>query len=179
MHERQLVLFFQRQCMVIGVGVGLAKQHDLAATRLDRFDLDWRCRGRHHDHCAATELAGRQRDPLRVIAGRCADHAVFKLRRRQVCHLVVRAAQLEAEHALHVFALEINLVFHALGEDRRKLKRRFDGDVVDAGGQDFLQVVGGHGFGCLVISRNGTPTCYPLKRMQDRMRTMCVFSRSL
>jgi hypothetical protein len=58
-----------------------------------------------------------------VIAGRGANHAVLKLCRRQVRHLVIRTAQLEAEHALHVFALEINPVFQTLRKRRRKVER--------------------------------------------------------
>jgi hypothetical protein len=52
------------------------------------------------------ELLRRQRHALGMVAGRGADHAALALRRRQVGDLVVGAAQLEAEHRLHVLALE-------------------------------------------------------------------------
>ena len=115
-HESQLLLAFQGQGVVVGVGVGIAMQHDLdvgAAARLDRVDLDRRRGGRHHDQRTAAQPAGRQRDALRMVAGRGADHAALELLGRQVGHLVVRAAQLEAEYALHVLALEINAIAHA------------------------------------------------------------------
>jgi hypothetical protein len=80
-----------------------------------------------------------------MVAGRGADHAALQLRSRQVGHLVVGAAQLEAEHALHVLALEVNRLLDALRQGRREFQRGFMGDVVDARGQDFLQIVGSHG----------------------------------
>jgi hypothetical protein len=144
----RLLLAFQRQGVVVGVGVGVAVQHDLdvgAAARLDGIDLQGRRGGRHHDQRAAAEAARRQRHALGMVAGRGADHAALELLRRQVRHLVVGAAQLEAEHALHVFALEVNAVAHALGQGRGQFERGFLGHVVDARGQDFLEVVGSHG----------------------------------
>jgi hypothetical protein len=59
------------------------------------------------------ELVRAQRHALGVVAGRGANHALFELLRRQVRHLVVGAAQLEAEDGLLVFALEQHLVVQA------------------------------------------------------------------
>jgi hypothetical protein len=59
----------------------------------------------------------------------------------QVGDLVVGAAQLEAEHRLHVLALEQDPVAAARRQDGRQLQRRFDGHVIDAGVEDFFEVV--------------------------------------
>ena len=147
-HEGHALFFFQQQGVVVGVGVRVAMQHDLdagAAARFDRLDFQGRGGRGHHDQRAAAEAAGRQRHALGVVAGRGADHAARTLLRRQVRHLVVGAAQLEAEHALHVFALEVNAVAHARRQRRGQVERGLFGDVVDAGGQDFLEIVGSHG----------------------------------
>jgi hypothetical protein len=62
----------------------------------------------------------------------------------QMRHFVVRAAQLEAEYALHVFALQIHAMTHSLRERCRQFQRRLFGNVIDTRGEDFLQVVGAH-----------------------------------
>jgi hypothetical protein len=113
MHEGHPVLLLQRQRVRVRIGVAVAMQHHLAAQRLDRIDLHLRRGHRHHDHCAASQLVRRQRHPLRVIARRRADHAALELRGRELGHLVVGPAQLEAEHRLLVFALEQHLVVQA------------------------------------------------------------------
>nr|GEU28525.1 hypothetical protein [Tanacetum cinerariifolium] len=122
----QLLFFFQRQRVVVGVGVRLAVQHDLdgrTAARLDGVDFHLRRGGGHHDQGAAPQLGCRQRHALGVVAGRGANHATLALRFAQVGHLVVGATNLEAEHALHVFALEINAVVKALRQRRRQFQR--------------------------------------------------------
>ncbi len=143
-HERQLEFLFQRQRVVVGIGVRVAEQHDFAAASPNRVHLDLRRGGRHHDHCAAAELGRRQRQPLRMVACGSANHAALELGRGQAGHLVVSAAQFETEHALHIFTLEINLVANALRQGRRKFKWGLNRDIVDAGGEDFLQIVCGH-----------------------------------
>jgi hypothetical protein len=84
----------------------------------------------------------RERDALRMIAGRRADHAAGERLRREMRHLVVGAAQLEAEDRLAVFPLEEDPVAEPRGERRRRIERGFDGDVVDARRQDLLQIAG-------------------------------------
>jgi hypothetical protein len=141
MDEGQLLLLLQFQRVGVGRVVGIAGQHHFAAALLHRVDLDlWR-RRRHHDHGADAELLRRQRHALGVVAGRGADHAALALRRRQVGDLVVGAAQLEAEYRLHVLALEQYPVAAARRQDGRQLQRRFDGHVIDAGVEDFFEVV--------------------------------------
>jgi hypothetical protein len=62
-------------------------------------------------------------------------------RRAEAGHLVVGAAQLEAEHRLHVLALEEILLW--MRADRLgQVEGRFDRHVVDLGGEDLLEVVG-------------------------------------
>ena len=58
-------------------------------------------------------------------------------------HLVVGAAQLEAEDGLLVFPLEQHFVVQASAEVLGRLQRRFLRHVVDPRGQDFFKVVGG------------------------------------
>jgi hypothetical protein len=61
---------------------------------------------------------------------------------REVRHLVVGAAQLEAENRLLVFALEQHGVAKPLAERARFLERGFDRHVVNAGVQNFSEIVG-------------------------------------
>ena len=104
----------------VGVGVAVAVQHDLGAEGADGVDLE-RGRGhRHDDQRPAAELARGERDALGMVAGRGADHAARQLLRREVRHLVVGAAQLEAEHRLRVLALEQHLVAEPGREARRR-----------------------------------------------------------
>jgi len=141
-HEGQAVLGFEFERVQVGIGVTFAGQHHLGAVRAHCVDLDLRRGHRHHDHRLAAQPLGRERHALRVVAGRGADHAPRELRGAELHHLVVRAAQFETEHRLRVFALQQHLVVQSLREVLRGLERCFDRDVVDAGGEDLLQVVG-------------------------------------
>ena len=105
-HKGQALFFLQGGGVRVGVRVALAKQHHLATKAAHGVNLDLRRGGWHHDHGAAAQALRAQRHALRVVAGRGANDAFFKLRRRQVRHLVVGAAQLETAHRLLVFALE-------------------------------------------------------------------------
>ena len=106
MHERQVTALRELARVHIRLVVGVAVQYDFGAARGDRRDLDLRRRHGHHDGRLAFELLRRERDPLRMVAGGGGDHAALERRRGQLRHLVVRAAQLEREHRLHVLALE-------------------------------------------------------------------------
>jgi len=86
-----------------------------------------------------------ERHALGVIACRCRDYAARQRRRRQARHLVVSAAQLEREHRLHVFALEQEGVVEPCRQIGRALQRRFDGHVINARGQDALEIIDFHG----------------------------------
>ena len=145
MDEGQLLGFFQLQRVGVGIVVGIAEQHDLAAAPLDRLDLDPRRRGRHDDDRPAADLGRRQRDALGMIAGRGADHAALELVRRQPGDLVVGAAQLEGEHRLHVLALENDLVADPGGKVAGQFERRFDRHVVNLCVENFFEIIRVHG----------------------------------
>jgi hypothetical protein len=55
--------------------------------------------------------------------------------------LVVGATDLEGKHRLQVFALEQHLVAQPLGQLTSAVQRGFHGHVVDARGEDFLDVL--------------------------------------
>ncbi|CAM3558653.1 hypothetical protein PSFL111601_28355 [Pseudomonas floridensis] len=76
-----------------------------------------------------------------MVARRGRHHAASRFLGRQLRQLVIGAANLEGEHRLQVFALEQHLIAEPLGQLPRALQRSFDGDVVDAGGEDFACVV--------------------------------------
>ncbi len=144
-HERQLASPLQDQRVRVGVGERIAVQHHLGAEGADGGDLHLGRRGRHDDEGARAELARGERHPLRVVAGAGRDHAPPQDRGGQVDHLVVGAAQLEAEDRLQILALEQDRRAETRRQLRREVERRLDGDVVDAGVEDPLQVrVGGH-----------------------------------
>ena len=147
MDEGQAVLFLEHRGVAVGIGIAVTMQHHLAAQGLDRIDLEPRRGHRHHDHSAAVQPPCAERNPLRVVAGGRADHAVAKLPGAQVRHLVVSAAQLEAEHRLLVLALEQHRVVQPPAEGFGGLQCRLDGHVVDPCGQNLLQVVGWREFG--------------------------------
>ncbi len=155
MHEAQSLRLLQFQRVRMGVAVAVAVQHDLAAQRMHGVDLQLRCRHRHHDDGAAAQLLRRQRHALRVVAGRGADDAARQRLGVQVRHLVVRAAQLEAENRLLVFALEQHVVADAARQRARRLECGFTRHVVDAGGEDALQVAGGDALRLGVGLRHG------------------------
>ena len=117
------LLAFELQGVLVGVGITLAVQHDLAAERAHRVDFEARRRHRHHDQRAAAEPARAQRHTLRMVARRRADHAALQLLGAELRHLVVGTAQLEAEDRLGVLALEQ----HVVAEPARQAARRLEG----------------------------------------------------
>jgi hypothetical protein len=150
--EGELLGFFELDGVGVGVGVALAGQHHFAAVALDGVDLDRRGGGGHDDHGAGAEPLGRQRDALGVVAGGGADDPALEHRRAEVGHLVVGPAQLEAEHRLHVLALQEDRVVDARRQVGCRVEGRLDGHVVHLGGEDLLQVVGvlrAHGLTCV------------------------------
>jgi hypothetical protein len=143
-HEHGARRLLQLERVRVRVAVGVPAQHHFRAARLDRPDLDVRRRDGHHDGGVAAELLRGERYPLRMVAGRGCDDAARPLRRGEVRHLVVGAAQLEREDALLVLALQQHAVAEPARQRRCVLERRLDGDVVDPGGEDLLQIVDGH-----------------------------------
>ena len=121
------------------VGVAVAGQHDLGAHGSHRIHFDPRRRLRHDDDRAEPELARREGDALRMIAGARRDDAAGALVGRQVRDLVVGAAKLEAEDRLQVLALEEHRVAEPARQAWRRIERRLTRDVVDAAGEDVVE----------------------------------------
>jgi hypothetical protein len=141
MHERQISPPLQLLRVAVRFVVGIADQQHFRAARRDRIDLDPRRGHGHHDLRPAPQALRRERDPLRMVAGGSRDHPALQRRARERGHLVVGAAELEGEDGLHVLPLEEDLVSGAQREPGGAIERRLDGDVVDARGEDPLQVV--------------------------------------
>ena len=139
--ESQPLLLLQRKGVLVRIGIAVARQHHFAAARAHRVHLHLRRGGGHDDDGARAQPLRRQRHALRVVAGAGANHAFFKLPGRQMRHLVVRAAQLEAEHRLLVFALEQHLAPKAAAEVARRLQRRLNRHVIHARREHALQIV--------------------------------------
>ena len=146
-HKGQSLFFLQHGGVQVSVRVTVAVQQHLAAQGAHCVHLELRRGGGHDNDCARAQLVGAQCNALRMVAGRGTDHAFFELRCAQVCHLVVSAAQLEAEHRLLVFTLEQDGVFQAHAQVFGRLQSRLDRHVIDAGREDFFQVVSGLEFG--------------------------------
>ncbi len=159
-NERHPALGDERVAVRLRVGVAVAREHDLGAHGAHRVHLDLRRRLRHDDHGVETELARRERDTLRVVAGARGDDAASGLVCPEVRNLVVRAAQLEAEHRLQILALEEDLVAETARQPRREVERRFARDVVDAAREDVVEQPGqtGHWTGSTANSQLPTPT---------------------
>ena len=145
MDEGQMPFFFQFLGVVAGIGERIAIQYDfdiVAAMCADGLYLDGRGGGRHGDDGPAVKSSGGQCDALGMVACRSADHAFFQLVGRKVCHFVICAAQFETEYALHVLALEQDMVAGTPGEIRCLFERGFDGDIVNTCRKDFFQIIG-------------------------------------
>ncbi len=156
------LLFHQLQRIGQRLGEGITVQHHLAAAGAYALHLQLRRGAWHDDGGLDTQLLGRQRNALGVIARRCRDHATRQFLGRQLRQLVVGAANLEGEHRLQILALEQNLVADSLGKLAGGLQRGFDGDVVDAGSEDLLDVMFEHS-GCLGRHCEGTRSLPPAR----------------
>jgi hypothetical protein len=73
-------------------------------------DLHLWGRYRHHDDRLDAHARGRQRHALSMIPRRRCNYAALQRFGRNMRHLVVRAAHLEREHRLVVFALQVNRI---------------------------------------------------------------------
>ncbi|MCY1361949.1 hypothetical protein D9M69_486450 [compost metagenome] len=139
------LLLHQLQRIRQRLGEGVAVQHRLAAAGAHALHLQFRGGARHHDGRLDAQLAGGQRHALRMVAGGGGDHAALQLLAGQLRQLVVGAANLEGEHRLQILALEQDLVAQPLGKLAGRLQGSFHGDVVDARGEDLLDVLFEHG----------------------------------
>ena len=91
-------------------------QHDMATKTSNVQVLDTRgCLG-HDNGRGDLELAGGIGDTLGVVTSRAADNTLPALGRVEMSHLVVSAAQLEAENRLLVFTLEKDIAFESVAQ---------------------------------------------------------------
>ncbi|RMO18328.1 hypothetical protein ALQ47_05252 [Pseudomonas cichorii] len=127
-----------------GFREGVAMQHHLSAPGAHAFDLDLGGGLGHDDGGLDAHFSGGQRQALGMVACRSRHHAASQFFRAQLRQLVVGTADLEGEHRLQVFALEQYLVGQPLGKLAGALQRGFDSDVIDAGSEDFLDVLFEH-----------------------------------
>ena len=141
MDECQAMANTQFHCMRIGIRITVAKQHHLTAQGFDRINFERRGGDRHDNDRPGIQFLGTQCHPLRMVTGRGADHAFFELGRRQLHHLVVSAAQFEAEHRLLVFTLEQHLILEFFAEYRCHVQSRLVRHVIHLGGQNFFQII--------------------------------------
>ena len=139
--EAEAALLFQAPGFAIGGVVGVAMEHHLGAPGGHRPHLHLRRGDRHHDHGLAPQALGAQGHALGVVAGAGGDHAPLQFLRREARHLVVSAAQLEAEHRLQVFPFKQHGVVQAPRQVGGGIQGRFDRHVIDPGPQDPLQHV--------------------------------------
>ena len=154
MHEGESLLRADLVAPRLGIGVGVTSQNNFRAHGPHGVDFDRRRRERHDDHSAHIELPRSVGDPLGVVTSARRDHAFFELVLRQMRHLVVGAADLEAEDRLQVFAFEKNFVAQPARKLLGRLKRRLARDIVDATRQnrseqivDGLFALFGHEYG--------------------------------
>ncbi len=171
MHERQVALFLQFDGMRIRVAIRFTHLHHFdcrAAVRSHRVHLYLRGRHRYHDNGFHAHARCRQGHTLCVIARRSGNHAAFQRFCRNMRHLVVGAAHLEREHRLVVFALQVNRIAQPCRQVRRMFELGLAGDVIDACGEGFLQVVvGSHASGAVRFVRRERTMIAPTARALD------------
>ena len=136
--------FLQFARVLRGGVVEVAMQDDFylcAAQAPHRVNLDLRRGHGHDDHRAHPQAVGRQRDALRVVARRRANHAARAFGFAQAVHLGISAAQFEGKHRLQVFALAENIVSDPVGEARHRVQRRLGRHVINRSGKNFLDIM--------------------------------------
>ena len=112
-HEGQAALALELERVGVGVGVAVAVQHDLAAERSHRVDLELAAWSPASRSLPRSPAGAPSATPCAWLPAEAQITPRCELLGRQVRHLVVGAAQLEAEHRLLVLALEQNLVADA------------------------------------------------------------------
>ena len=78
MHEGQAFFLFQAARFVVGIVKRLTKQHHFATPRTHRINLDARCGRWHNNDGTTTQLLGRQRHTLSMIASGSCDYAALE-----------------------------------------------------------------------------------------------------
>ena len=100
--------------VVVSIVVRHARQHHIAAACFHRTHLNFRRGFGHHNGCRAAQSLRGKGNALRVVACAGGNHAFAQYVFRQLCHFVVRAAQLEGKHGLQIFAFEQDFVAQAV-----------------------------------------------------------------
>ncbi len=138
--------FFIDQFQRIGqcLGERITMKDHFAAARAHAFDLDFRRGLGHHDGGLDAHFPCGEGQPLGMVASRGGDYAASQLFCGQLRQLVVGPADLEREHRLQVFALEQDLVAQAFAQLPGAVQGGFDGNVIDARGEDLLDVLFEH-----------------------------------
>ena len=164
-HEHQISLAAEFRGLLVGMIVVIAVQYDFAAQISDSLHLDFRRGERHHDDRRNSARARGQCDALRVVACRGADDAALRADRRQLRDLVVGAANFERKHRLQVFTFEPDVIVQTARQPRCGLQRGLDGDIVDFGFENAIDVVFLHGRHCwsCYISSSGRPAVCPAR----------------
>ncbi len=105
-HVNQIALALELRGVLERAVVVVAMEHDFAAERPHRLDLDVGRGERHHDDRGNAALVRGERHALRMIAGRGADDAALACALGEMRDPVVRAAQLERKDCLQILALQ-------------------------------------------------------------------------
>ena len=119
---------------------GVAFQDHFGTMVTHRTHLDLRRGLGHYNYRLDTQVLGRQRHTLGMIASRCTDHAFGLLLFGKLRNPVIGTANLEGKHRLKVFTLEQNIVAKALGQTTGFSQGCFDGHVIDARIENLLDV---------------------------------------
>ena len=166
------LLFLQLDRVLVGVRIAVTCQHHFTAQRSHGIHLHLGRGRRHHDHGTAAQLFRPQRHTLRMVACRGTDHALGQLLLREIGHLVVGPAQLEAEHRLLVFTLEQNLVVQAAAQIPGGFQIRLNRHVVHACIQDFCQVIKGRE--CLFLCHTATKQAVSSERVRRHAKETII-----
>ncbi len=94
-YQRHPRLFRQRCRMLVGIIIGITKQHRLRPIFAYRLHLDLGCGLGHYDGRLDPHLPRGEGHPLGMISCRRSDHSLLQLGLAQARHLVVGPTQLE------------------------------------------------------------------------------------
>ena len=114
MNKYHPLLLDQLLRVVVGVIIRITMQHGSRSQATYFLHLDWRCSFWHHDQGRHIQTLAGQCHALGMVSSRSRYHAPLSCRLRQVVDLVVSPAQLEREHALHIFPFQKDRVVQPL-----------------------------------------------------------------
>ena len=137
MHERRAGLRGTLECLLERLVEARTGEHGLRTVVARRVDLRHRRVLGHEHGCPDSELAGRPRDRLPVVAGARRDHAARPLVVSERRELVDRAAHLERAGALQVLRPQPHGSAAPPGERLRAVDRRHERMTRDALARSF------------------------------------------